>query len=72
MKEAESVVSAPKPAISHFAEEQSAELRDRIFDELNSLAVVLRVPSAVFIQDAPVGPDDDPLAAPAVSAHVSC
>ncbi|EIE24641.1 Adaptor protein complex beta subunit, partial [Coccomyxa subellipsoidea C-169] len=48
VREAERVVGAPLPAISHFAEEQSPELRDRIFDEFNSLAVVLKAPSANF------------------------
>ena len=49
-------MGAPLPAISHFAEEQSAELRDRIFDEFNSLAVVLRAPAAAFVQEAPAAP----------------
>lgn len=66
VQEAERVVGAPLPAISHFAEEQSAELRDRIFDEFNSLAVVLRAPSATFIQETPVSPAEDVLA-PGVS-----
>ncbi len=66
VQEAERVVGAPLPAISHFAEEQSAELRDRIFDEFNSLAVVLRAPSATFIQETPVSPAEDALT-PAVS-----
>jgi hypothetical protein len=62
VKEAERVLGAPLPAISHFAEEQSLELRDRIFDEFNSLAVVLRAPSASFLQDGPLSPPDDSLA----------
>ena len=53
--EAERVIGAPLPAISHFAEEQSAELRDRIFDEFNSLAVLLRAPAATFVQAAQPG-----------------
>lgn len=51
--EAERVLGAPAPPIAHFAEEQSAELRDRIFDEFNSLAIVLRAPAASFVQDGP-------------------
>ena len=61
-------MGAPLPAISHFAEEQSPELRDRIFDEFNSLAVVLRAPSANFIQESHVSAADDALEAPAVSS----
>jgi hypothetical protein len=53
--EAERVLGAPLPAIPHFAEEQSAELRDRIFDEFNSLAVLLRAPAATFVQATPPG-----------------
>ncbi|BDA42681.1 beta-adaptin-like protein A [Coccomyxa sp. Obi] len=68
VQEAERVVGAPLPAISHFAEEQSAELRDRIFDEFNSLAVVLRAPSAIFIQETPISPTEDGMA-PAASAE---
>jgi hypothetical protein len=49
----------PLPAISHFSEEQSSELRDRIFDEFNTLAVVLRAPSAAFIKDAPAALADE-------------
>ena len=48
------MAGSPLPAISHFSEEQSSEVRDRIFDEFNTLAVVLRAPSATFIKDAPV------------------
>lgn len=66
-KEAERVLGAPLPAISHFAEEQSPELRDRIFDEFNSLAVVLRAPSSTFLQDCPLhSPDNEFAAAPSV------
>ena len=37
---AESVVNSPKQAVSVFAETQSSEIKDRIFDEFNSLSVV--------------------------------
>lgn len=53
MEEARRIVAAPAPAITHFAEEQSPEQRDRIFDELNSLAVVYRQPSSAFTTAAP-------------------
>ena len=78
MAEAERVLGAPLPAIAHFAEEQSAELRDRIFDEFNSLAVLLRAPAATFVQAArPVEPgaaadeDDGHAAAGLVSPESS-
>ena len=36
--------------MTSFAEEQSPELRDRIFDEFNSLAVIYREPAAAFLR----------------------
>jgi len=65
--EAAAVVAAPAPALAAFAEDQSAELRDRIFDEFNSLAVILRAPSATFVPPAPHAPlAEEPAAGPAV------
>ena len=61
----------PLPAISHFSEEQSSELRDRIFDEFNTLAVILRAPSATFIKAASASIDEDEPDAPLVRAHGS-
>ena len=37
---AERVVNPPKQAVSVFADTQSSEVKDRIFDEFNSLSVV--------------------------------
>jgi hypothetical protein len=37
---AERVVNPPKQAVSVFADMQSSEIKDRIFDEFNSLSVV--------------------------------
>ncbi|KAJ0089953.1 hypothetical protein Patl1_12876 [Pistacia atlantica] len=37
---AENVVNPPKQAVSVFADTQSSEIKDRIFDEFNSLSVV--------------------------------
>ena len=54
VEEARRIVGAPAPAITRFAEEQSPEQRDRIFDELNTLAVVYRQPSSAFTNAAPV------------------
>lgn len=43
-----------RPAMSHvvsFAEEQTPEIADRIFAEFNSLSVIYRRPSDVFVKD---------------------
>ncbi len=45
---AERVVNPPKQAVSVFADTQSSEIRDRIFDEFNSLAVVYQEVSFVI------------------------
>lgn len=42
MEVAERVINPPKQAVSVFAGDQSSEIKDRIFDEFNSLAVVYR------------------------------
>lgn len=52
-EQAKTVLGAPLPSIARFAEEQSPEQRDRIFDELNTLAVVYRQPSSAFATTAP-------------------
>ncbi|XP_038699068.1 beta-adaptin-like protein A isoform X2 [Tripterygium wilfordii] len=45
---AERVVNPPKQAVSVFADTQSSEIKDRIFDEFNSLSVVYHKPSYMF------------------------
>ncbi|KAM3331189.1 hypothetical protein ACQJBY_027302 [Aegilops geniculata] len=45
---AERVVNPPKQAVSVFADTQSSEIKDRIFDEFNSLSVVYQKPSYMF------------------------
>lgn len=45
---AESVVNPPKQAVSVFADTQNSEVKDRIFDEFNSLSVVYQKPSYMF------------------------
>lgn len=52
VEEAQRVIAPPLTAISAFAEEQSPELRDRIFEEFNTLAVIYREPSAAFTRRA--------------------
>ncbi|EFN57601.1 hypothetical protein CHLNCDRAFT_30507, partial [Chlorella variabilis] len=46
---AQQVVDVPRPAVTSFADAQSAETQDRIFDELNTLSVVYRAPANTFI-----------------------
>ena len=45
---AERVVNPPKQAVSVFADTQSSEVKDRIFDEFNSLSVVYQKVYQVF------------------------
>lgn len=45
---AERVVNPPKQAVSVFADTQSNEIKDRIFDEFNSLSVVYQKVSQMF------------------------
>jgi len=49
-EEAAWVVSPGLPHISTFSEVQSPEVRDRIFEDFNSLAVVYRMPASSFGQ----------------------
>lgn len=52
MEAARRVICAPLPATqAGFSEEQGAELRDRVFDEFNSLSVVFNAPSSSFLDD---------------------
>ncbi|KAH7420610.1 hypothetical protein KP509_13G014400 [Ceratopteris richardii] len=46
---AERVINPPKQAVSVFADTQSSEIKDRIFDEFNTLAVVYQQPSYMFL-----------------------
>lgn len=45
---AERVVNPPKQAVSVFADTQSNEIKDRIFDEFNSLSVVYQKVCKMF------------------------
>ncbi|XP_021735609.1 beta-adaptin-like protein A [Chenopodium quinoa] len=53
---AEKVVNPPKQAVSVFADTQSSEIKDRIFDEFNSLSVVYQKPSFMFTDKEHRGP----------------
>eukprot|EP00271_Cylindrocystis_brebissonii_P008450 TRINITY_DN22760_c0_g1_i1.p1 TRINITY_DN22760_c0_g1~~TRINITY_DN22760_c0_g1_i1.p1 ORF type:complete len:662 (-),score=187.19 TRINITY_DN22760_c0_g1_i1:319-2133(-) len=67
---AERVINPPKQIVSVFADAQSSEAKDRIFDEFNTLAVVYRKPSYLFLDKEHRGPLDvsDPEAALAPAA----
>lgn len=53
---AERVVNPPKQAVSVFADTQNSEVKDRIFDEFNSLSVVYQKPSYMFTDKEHRGP----------------
>lgn len=53
---AERVVNPPKQAVSVFADTQSSEVKDRIFDEFNSLSVLYQQPSYMFTDKEHRGP----------------
>ncbi|KAJ7958599.1 Beta-adaptin-like protein [Quillaja saponaria] len=53
---AEHVVNPPKQAVSVFADTHSNEIKDRIFDEFNSLSVVYQKPSYMFTDKEHRGP----------------
>ncbi|KAL6842588.1 hypothetical protein ACP4OV_027432 [Aristida adscensionis] len=53
---AERVVNPPKQAVSVFADTQSSEIKDRIFDEFNSMSVVYQKPSYMFTDKEHRGP----------------
>ncbi|KAG0560601.1 hypothetical protein M758_10G187600 [Ceratodon purpureus] len=53
---AERVVNPAKQAVSVFADTQSSEIKDRIFDEFNSLSVVYQQPSYMFLDKEVRGP----------------
>ncbi|XWS70343.1 hypothetical protein CRYUN_Cryun03dG0039900 [Craigia yunnanensis] len=53
---AERLVNPPKQAVSVFADTQSSEIKDRIFDEFNSLSVVYQKPSYMFTDKEHRGP----------------
>ncbi|KAJ3671027.1 hypothetical protein LUZ60_008453 [Juncus effusus] len=53
---AEKVVNPPKQAVSVFADTQSGETKDRIFDEFNTMSVVYQKPSYMFTDRDHRGP----------------
>ncbi|KAI3825505.1 hypothetical protein L1987_06995 [Smallanthus sonchifolius] len=53
---ANSVVNPTKQAVSVFADTQSSEIKDRIFDEFNSLSVLYQKPCYMFTDKEHQGP----------------
>ncbi|CAE7243695.1 BETAA-AD [Symbiodinium natans] len=49
-EEARRVICAPKEVVEEFQEEMDVDLRDRVFDEFNSLSTVYKQPASKFIQ----------------------
>lgn len=52
VEDAKKLINSEAPTVVAFSEDQSAEIRDRIFDEFNTLAVVYHQPSYAFVQQA--------------------
>eukprot|EP00932_Pfiesteria_piscicida_P020992 SRR837773.7792.p1 GENE.SRR837773.7792~~SRR837773.7792.p1 ORF type:complete len:374 (-),score=174.20 SRR837773.7792:288-1409(-) len=48
-EEARRVICAPKEIVEEFQEEMDAELKEKIFDEFNTLSIVYKQPSAKFV-----------------------
>ncbi|CAF1697050.1 hypothetical protein Bca4012_000529 [Brassica carinata] len=70
---AERVVSPPQQAVSAFADTQSSEIKDRIFDEFNSLSVIYQKPSYIFTDKEHRGPFEfsDELGSTSITPEVS-
>lgn len=54
-EEARSVICAPKEIVEEFQEEMDAEVRDRIFEEFNTLSTVYQQPSSKFVHSKTPG-----------------
>mmetsp|Transcript_24163 Transcript_24163/g.62817 ORF Transcript_24163/g.62817 Transcript_24163/m.62817 type:complete len:701 (+) Transcript_24163:309-2411(+) len=55
------VVCPTLPVVHAFVEEHSAEIKDRVFDEFNTLSVIFRAPSASFLdKDTAHDVNDEP------------
>eukprot|EP00927_Polykrikos_kofoidii_P026603 TRINITY_DN2365_c0_g1_i1.p1 TRINITY_DN2365_c0_g1~~TRINITY_DN2365_c0_g1_i1.p1 ORF type:complete len:837 (+),score=192.78 TRINITY_DN2365_c0_g1_i1:152-2662(+) len=47
--DAQRTICAPKQAVEEFQEEMDKEMRDRIFDEFNTLSIVYKLPASKFV-----------------------
>ena len=68
LDEARRIIQPPLPHIATFAEEQSPEMRDIIFDNFNTLAVLFRAPPSSFLQTSSLEEEDDDVRLPPLSA----
>merc|ERR1719473_206684 len=48
-EEARRVICAPKEVVEEFQEEMDADIRERIFEEFNTLSVVYKQPASKFL-----------------------
>ncbi|KAK9822016.1 hypothetical protein WJX74_000790 [Apatococcus lobatus] len=68
LDEARRIIQPPLPHIATFAEEQSAEMRDIIFDNFNTLAVLFRAPPSSFLQASSLEEEEDEVRLPPLGA----
>lgn len=65
VEEARRLIVQELPRIQAFSEDQSPEMRDKIFDEFNTLAIVYQQPSYAFVnQGNATEPHEHDLVAP--------
>lgn len=50
VRAAAQVVCAPKDAVQNFLEDDNSDVRDKLFEEFNSMSVVYNLPSVAFIR----------------------
>lgn len=55
---ASEVVCAPKTAVTTFAEDDTSEMRDQLFEEFNTLSVIFHMPSSHFIKTNELVPSE--------------
>lgn len=52
-EEARRVICAPKEVVEEFQEEMDADVRERVFEEFNTLSIVYKQPSSKFVSKVP-------------------
>lgn len=52
-EEARRVICAPKEVVEEFQEEMDADVRERVFEEFNTLSIVYKQPSSKFVTKVP-------------------
>eukprot|EP00210_Caulerpa_lentillifera_P003030 g2892.t1 len=51
VKTAESIIDNRLPNLTHFSEDTTPEMQDKIFDEFNTLSVIYKLPASMFIDN---------------------